>query len=614
MSEEKYEYKLTAVVLVYNGLPYLRKCLDSLVNQTLDGLEILLINDVSTDDSLSVCREFERDYDNVRVIDKEINEGLATNANLGIELAKGEYVILVDNDDIIPVDAYEKLYTKAKENDADISVGKANFIVGNYQQEMNYNDKTGWEEERVINDINEFPLLFHDAFYWNKIMRREMLLKHNIRLPIGMIYADRLFSHTAYIHAKKISIIPDCVYLWRRHETSLSMKREKLDNYINRLDSYDMNLDAIIDHYPDYIKVILRRILLPIYGMLNDEEFEDVVFNRVNDFFEKAGANVENIYENNSEDIDSIYLYLIKNQKRDELKRLLELKLSQENEVVNENGKTYWKLPFFRDEKVNIPDELFELHFLKSQFVNIGEIESNDDSIVFSNIQIPKNFPLEEGYIVLKGKTKPYEVFEDNILYYEFEKIEDGENLYRAEVPIEDLAMVELYDVFIKSKHADRVSNDFRVKKGTIDKITSNNKNIQISYTTRNNLVVTCEKLNNELEVDCDKEELRLLVSKGNELLRIPRIYLENDFTSERTYMKLNEEKTAYELKWKFFLDEGSTYSFYMIGHDDKGMMKNRQKLNPAFIKKFKKISLKTEDKKNVEVYKSKKGLKVRSK
>ena len=265
MSGEKYEYKLTAVVLVYNGLPYLRKCLESLVNQTLDGLEILLINDVSTDDSLSVCREFERDYDNVRVIDKEINEGLATNANLGIELAKGEYVILVDNDDIIPVDAYEKLYTKAKENDADISVGKANFIVGNYQQEMNYNDKTGWEEERVINDINEFPLLFHDAFYWNKIMRRDMLLEHNIRLPIGMIYADRLFSHTAYIHANKISIIPDCVYLWRRHESSLSMKREKIENYINRLDSYDMNLDDIINHYPDYIKIILRRILLPIY-------------------------------------------------------------------------------------------------------------------------------------------------------------------------------------------------------------------------------------------------------------------------------------------------------------------------------------------------------------
>ena len=78
--------------------------------------------------------------------------------------------------------------------------------------------------------------------------------------------------------------------------------------------------------------------------------------------------------------------------------------------------------------------------------------------------------------------------------------------------------------------------------------------------------------------------------------------------------MKLNDEKTAYELKWKFFLDENSTYSLYMISFDDKGRMRNRKKLNPAFIKKFKKISLKTKDNKNVEVYKGKKGLKVRSK
>ncbi len=614
MSGEEYEYKLTAVVLVYNGMPYLRRCLESLVNQTLDGLEIILINDVSTDDSLSICREFERDYDNVKVIDKEINEGLATNANLGIQLAKGEYVILVDNDDIIPVEAYEKLYVKAKENDADISVGKANFIVGNYQKEMNYHDNIGWEEEIVINDINEFPLLFHDAFYWNKIIRRKLLVDNDIKLPIGMIYADRLFSHRAYIHAKKISIIPDCVYLWRRHQTSLSMKREKLDNYINRLDSYDMNLDEIINHYPDYIKIILRRILLPIYGMLNDEEFEDIIFNRVNDFFEKAGKNVENIYENNADDIYNIYLYLIKNQKRAELKKLLELKLGEEKEVLNENGKTYWKLPYFRDESVNIPDELFELHFLKDKFVNIGEIVSNGDSIIFNNIQIPKYFPLEEGYIVLKGKTRPYDVFEDNILYYKFERMEGDENLYRAEIPISDLAMFELYEVFIKSKHEERVANDFRIKKDSIGKIDNKNKNLQVIDTERGNLIVTTEKLNKELEVECTREEIRLLVPKGKELVRIPKIYIMNDLTSEKTYMKLNEEKTAFELKWKFFLDKSSTYTFNIISFDNKGRMRNDKKLNPAFIKDFKKISLKNIISPNIEIYKTKKGLKIRTK
>ena len=128
---EDNEYVLTAIVLVYNGEPYLDNCLNSLVTQTLDNLEIILINDASTDDSLITCKKYEQMYDNVRLINREENAGLGANANLGISLAKGEYVILVDNDDIVPKNAYEKLYTKAKETNADICIGKANFIRGN---------------------------------------------------------------------------------------------------------------------------------------------------------------------------------------------------------------------------------------------------------------------------------------------------------------------------------------------------------------------------------------------------------------------------------------------------------------------------------------------------
>ena len=151
-----YEYKLSAIVLVYNGGKYLRDCISSLINQSLDGLEIILINDVSTDDSLSVCREFERDYDNVKLINKEINEGLAKNANIGIEMARGEYVILVDNDDIVPPYAYERLYEKAKDADADISIGSANYLIGRYQYEMPSYERNVWEKERVIKDLKDF--------------------------------------------------------------------------------------------------------------------------------------------------------------------------------------------------------------------------------------------------------------------------------------------------------------------------------------------------------------------------------------------------------------------------------------------------------------------------
>ncbi|MDD3984712.1 MAG: glycosyltransferase [Methanobacterium sp.] len=106
-------YKLSAIVLVYNSEKYLRPLLNSLVNQTLDNMEIILVNDASTDDSLSICREYEMEYPHVKIINKKENEGLSVTANIGIEAAKGEYIILVDNDDIVP--SYMKNYiTKQK--------------------------------------------------------------------------------------------------------------------------------------------------------------------------------------------------------------------------------------------------------------------------------------------------------------------------------------------------------------------------------------------------------------------------------------------------------------------------------------------------------------------
>ena len=139
-----YIYKLSAIVLVYNSEKYLRPCLDSIVNQTLDNLEIILVNDASTDDSLSICREYEKEFSNVRIINKKENDGLSVTANIGINSARGEYIILVDNDDIIPSYAYEKLYNRAKETNADVVTGKANLIIGDYQYEIDdYEDLYG---------------------------------------------------------------------------------------------------------------------------------------------------------------------------------------------------------------------------------------------------------------------------------------------------------------------------------------------------------------------------------------------------------------------------------------------------------------------------------------
>lgn len=612
MSKE-YEYKLTAVVLVYNGQPYLKRCLQSLADQTLDGLEVLLINDVSTDDSLSICRSFEREFDNFKVINKEVNEGLATNANLGIQLAKGEYVILVDNDDVIPDYAYEKLYNQAKKTDSDICMGKANYIIGRHQQEMNFHDIIVGDDVKTIDDVNEFPYIFRDAFYWNKIIKRDLLIDNDIKLPKDMIYADRHFSHTAYIHAKRISIIPDVVYMWRRRKDSLSMKREEYSNYVNRIHSYQMNIDSISEKFNDYVKILLRRIILPIPGIIRSKEFEDYLFTTVYDILKEADERIDDLYDNNLEDIYNVYLYLILHQEREALKKILNVDLLKANDVFNENGKSYWNLPLFRSPEVEIPDELFELNFLDKQFITIGEIKTSNDSIIFDNIEIPKYFPLEKAHIVFKGRTLPIDILKDNCKYFELEKIENEEkNLYRAEVLIKDLSAFQIYEIFFKSNRFNKFSNEFRVAKNSVSKITNKNKNLKFSATPGGNLVITNENLKNQLEFKVDENGLKVITADGNQIKKNLKIFVMKDQTEEKILLSPDDNRDVYSLKWKFFLDKDSVYTFYLTVFDNNSRIRQDIKLNEKFVKDFRNITFKKDDV-DIEIYKSGKNIKLKS-
>ena len=119
---EKENIKLSLIVPVYKVEQYLSKCLDSLINQTLNGLEIICVNDGSPDNCLQILREYEKKYSNIVVIDKPKNEGVWKARFDGIKVAKGEYIGFIDADDYIELDYAEKMYKTAKENEFDILV------------------------------------------------------------------------------------------------------------------------------------------------------------------------------------------------------------------------------------------------------------------------------------------------------------------------------------------------------------------------------------------------------------------------------------------------------------------------------------------------------------
>ena len=122
------DIKVSVIVPIYNTEKFLRKCIESIVNQTLEEIEIILINDGSTDNSHIVCEEYSRKYPKkIRYINNK-NIGCSATRNLGISLAKGEYIAFVDSDDYIEQEMYQEMYEKAKKENLDIVVCGINYM------------------------------------------------------------------------------------------------------------------------------------------------------------------------------------------------------------------------------------------------------------------------------------------------------------------------------------------------------------------------------------------------------------------------------------------------------------------------------------------------------
>jgi glycosyltransferase involved in cell wall biosynthesis len=600
-----YPYKLSSIVLVYNGEEYLRPCLDSLVNQTLDGLEIILINDKSTDCSLNICKEYASRHENIRIIDKQDNHGLATSANMGIQIAKGEYVILVDNDDIIPKDAYEKLYAKAKEHDADISVGKANFIVGTWQQEMKDFERTVWNEEKTFH-ASEYTKIFCEAFYWNKIMRKEFLMDNDIYLPVETkVYADRKFVHEAFCRANKISMIPDCVYLWRRvtetDQESLSMRRKEAWNYIDRIDSYEMNLDFYTDFDKNYFKKLMRRVIYPIEGIINNEEFENVFFERGVSLLKRECPKVDDLYENDMTVLENLYLYLSLNDLRDEIKEVI-INNDDYRDLVDIDGKTYWNMPLFRNEELKIPDEIFEVKSLMSNFIDIEQLSSDGEYIRFKNVRLPKYLDVESAEIFFMERIGVDEVLDENFKSYKLVE-SDERNVFNLNIPIEDLNLFQIHDAYLQANYKSKSTNKVRIKEKCIGAIENGNDKLNIYATKNQRNIAISSSLYDKFRFELVSDDLGMTMinrSEGNLKREMP-IFIKDLKTGGFVKFLFDKNLSEDNIKWTE-LDGKGNYGFYL------STFKNGRIKMGVPMKKSNLIDFKDMEIGNIRLYEDNKG------
>ena len=193
--------KVSIIVPVYNVEKYLKRCLDSLVNQTLKDIEIICVNDGSTDGSLAILDEYVRNDDRIVVINQE-NSGLSVARNNGIGVAKGEYLGFVDSDDWVSEDYFEKLHNSAIQNNAEIAVGG---IIRLHR--FNRRKFLTFDKEIVTSDINlKFELcdMPEKSYVWNKIYKSSKLKEIGLKFEEGIVFEDCIFTPQALFYFDKI--------------------------------------------------------------------------------------------------------------------------------------------------------------------------------------------------------------------------------------------------------------------------------------------------------------------------------------------------------------------------------------------------------------------------
>ena len=239
-----YESKISVIVPVYNAEKYLRQCIDSILNQTLESFELLLIDDCSTDQSLEICKEYSKIDKRIKIHCKNVNEGTAQARKTGVSYAIGEYIIFIDNDDFIEPEMLEELYNKAISKNYDMVY--CDFYSGkkNWYNRQNYANYNTHELMKQIISFGDFlPVT------WNKLIKTEKYKK--VVFPRTTFSEDRAIMTQILYNCNTVGYLDKAFYHWRVVPNSAS--RNEKNGIKNLMEDY-MSYITIINFINENIE------------------------------------------------------------------------------------------------------------------------------------------------------------------------------------------------------------------------------------------------------------------------------------------------------------------------------------------------------------------------
>lgn len=277
---------VSIIIPVYNSEKYLKNCINSVLNQTIKNVEIIMINDNSTDGSIDIIKDYVNLHDNIKLIDKSINNGVSSARNDAIRIANGKYLLFIDSDDWLEKDMVENLYKKAIETDSDITICDAYIdFENNISKELNItidNNECISSREAIKELLTQRNGL--QGHPWNKLYKKNIIIENDIKYNENInIYEDFLFNLQMMMHSDKIVFVKKNLYhyIQRRNSLARTLKKDNIlcTEYI--IDSVKDSISKGLDYQSletEFISFSFRTILNNILLILNsNEKYKDKI-------------------------------------------------------------------------------------------------------------------------------------------------------------------------------------------------------------------------------------------------------------------------------------------------------------------------------------------------
>ncbi len=261
--------KISVIIPVYNVEKYLGRCLDSVINQSFRDFELILINDGSKDDSLSICNDYSAADSRITVIDQP-NQGSSVARNSGLKIATGDFIIHIDSDDWMELNMLQRLYDAAIKTDADIVACNIYHDDGAGHQTSNCYTYS-IEEEKHLYIVEGIA-----SAVWNKLVNRRLYYDHNIQFIPGVTMWDDLAVTTRLrFHSKKTVIIPDVLYHYfdaPRESICITSKGKYPSSKLRVVNFLDNYLHTFFPDRESIDKTISNIELIALWDILENRE------------------------------------------------------------------------------------------------------------------------------------------------------------------------------------------------------------------------------------------------------------------------------------------------------------------------------------------------------